>query len=111
LDAVSTAYGLDWFEYVGPILDDDSREFCIERVGGVYHRREIELWGQGFNTGLQFPQGGEWPGMNRATNENSIFALRGGYNCNHNFVPVTVDAVPALKMQEAKDKGWVSLES
>jgi len=108
LDSVSTAYGLDWFSYSGPILDDDSREFCIERVNNIYHRKEIELWGDGVNTGLQYPQGGEWPGMNRATNERSIFSLRGGYNCNHNFIPVSIDAVPESKIKEARDNGWLS---
>lgn len=106
LDAVSTANGLDWFRYVGAILDDDSREFCIERVGKTFHRREIELWGEGVNTGLKYPEAGMWPGMNRATTAKSIFALRGGYNCAHNFIPVSIDAVPEDKLQEAKDKGW-----
>ena len=99
LDAVSTAYGLDWFEYVGPILDDDSREFCIERVNNIYHREEIRSWANL-----------DWDGRNRATDADNIFALRGGYNCNHNFVPVTVDAVPDEKMQEAIRNGWVSLQ-
>jgi hypothetical protein len=97
LDAVSTAYGLDWFAYVGPILDDDSREFCIERVNQVYHREEIRSW-----AAL------DWDGKNRATDADSIFALRGGYNCNHNFVPVSVYSVPEEKMKEAIENGWVS---
>lgn len=66
---------VEYFEYSGGTLKD-SREFCLQRVGNVYTKDEIEKWASK-----------EWQGKNPATTEATIFAYRGGYNCIHSFIP------------------------
>jgi hypothetical protein len=44
--------------------------------------------------------------MNRATDESTIFAYRGGYNCQHSILPVSEAAVPTATLKEAIAKGF-----
>lgn len=74
--------GLDWYRYSGG-LTDNSRDFCIERSGKFYHRKEIEKWARQ-----------RWKGKAAGTTESSIFVLLGGYNCTHSLIPVSEFVVP-----------------
>lgn len=71
----------DWWLYAGGTVKD-SRQFCIERHGHYYHRLEVESW-----VGLT------WQGK-APVNEGTIFALLGGYNCQHIAMPVSIGIVP-----------------
>ena len=71
----------DWWLYAGGTVKD-SRVFCIERHGHYYHRLEVESW-----VGLT------WQGK-APVNEGTIFALLGGYNCQHIAMPVSIGIVP-----------------
>lgn len=62
--------GLDHFLYCGNIMNT-SRPFCIERVGRVYSREEINNW--------TF----RWKGK-----AGPAMTHRGGYNCRHHWQPV-----------------------
>lgn len=86
--AVTNDLGLVWYRYVGGIIDT-TRDFCRERNGGYFHKLEIESWASL-----------DWAGKNRLTTESSIFTLLGGYNCNHQAIPVHELAVP----QEDRDR-------
>lgn len=83
--------GIDWFNWSGDIIAS-SRCFCIERHGKYYHRNEIMAWGRGENVG---DCGYPWDGMNRDTNENTIFNYAGGYGpCLHSIMGVSIFDVP-----------------
>ena len=71
----------DWWLYAGGTVKD-SRVFCIERHGHYFHRLEIESW-------VNLTWQGKAP-----VNEGTIFALLGGYNCQHIAMPVTIELVP-----------------
>jgi len=71
----------DWWLYAGGTVKD-SRQFCIERHGHYYHTKEIESW-------VNLTWQGKAP-----VNEGTIFALLGGYNCQHIAMPVTIELVP-----------------
>lgn len=62
----------------------DSRCWCLARKGNVYTTEEIKSWGRGENNGSC---GNDWQGKNPATDENTIFAYRGGFNCIDSFIP------------------------
>lgn len=66
---------VDIWEYSGGTVKD-TREFCLQRHGNVYSKEEIMSWASK-----------DWQGKNPATDENTIFAYRGGYNCLHSFIP------------------------
>ena len=89
-EAVTGDLKLDYYLYSGGLTgkpkgkkSGGSREFCIERVGKYYHRKEIESW-----AALT------WQGKNPMTTESSIFTFAGGYNCRHSLIPVHKSIVP-----------------
>lgn len=62
-----------YFRYEGGLVAT-SREFCMEHQGNVYTEDEIyNIWA-----------GGSWAGQIQG----DPFIVRGGYNCNHFWVPV-----------------------
>jgi hypothetical protein len=79
---VSSDLGLEWY-YYGSGLTKDSRDFCIDRTDQYWHQKEIESWASL-----------SWAGKNPATTESSIFVYAGGWNCRHQFIPVSKAAVP-----------------
>lgn len=81
--------GIQWFRYTGGLIDD-SRPFCVERNGKIYHRSQIEDWAD-----LE-----EWSGRMPNTDRETIFTKRGGYRCNHVLTIVTESSVP----QELRDQ-------
>ena len=100
---INNSLGLDWYVYRGGELPT-TRCFCDERNGKYYHRKEIELWGQGLQVGsCDYP----WQGMRKGTNSETIFTFVGGYNCRHILVPVMEERVPPADIEKAKQKGYI----
>lgn len=77
LSAVSADLGLSHYFYQGTVVDD-SRSFCAARAGKYFTEAEVKGW-----AGL------EWAGKAKGTNPQTIFLLRGGYNCRHVLIPVS----------------------
>ncbi len=86
--AVTADLGLQYFLYSGGIMDT-TRDFCEERSGNYYHKKEIEAWADL-----------EWKGKKKGTTESSIFHFAGGWNCGHQIIPVSDLIVP----QDVKDR-------
>lgn len=102
---VSDELGLDWFLYTGGLIKT-TRCFCKERNGKFYHRKEIEGWGMG--KGIGACRSGElWAGSMRGTNSETIFIMRGGYNCQHNFGAVSESVVPQVDIERAQNLGFI----
>lgn len=87
-ESVTADLGLDWYSYSGGKVEK-TREFCLERVGQFFHRKEVEAWAAE-----------DWKGKIPGTTESSIFVLLGGYNCNHSLIPVSSLIVPQEKLKE-----------
>lgn len=78
---ISIDLGLDWYFYSGSLIED-SRSYCVERAGKYFHKKEVQ----------DVPSA--WSGMIPGTDSSSIFVWRGGYNCRHMYLAVTIDVVP-----------------
>jgi hypothetical protein len=105
-EIIAADLGLEWYRYTGGLMDT-TRCFCQERNGKWYHKKEVESWGNKENLG-NCNTGKGWAGMNRATDSTTIFAYRGGYNCQHSILPVSEAAVPKEVLKEAIAKGFYS---
>lgn len=81
-ESITADLKLDWYSYSGGKIDT-TREFCAERTGKFFHRKEIESWASQ-----------SWKGKIPGTTESSIFVLLGGYNCSHSLIPVSEVIVP-----------------
>lgn len=86
-----------FFQYTGGTIDD-SRDFCIQRDGNVYHRNEIEEWATL-----------SWDGKHRETTSGSIFVLLGGYQCKHTLMPIPLSQVPTDVLQRNLSNGNITL--
>lgn len=106
-NVISNDLGLEFFRYQGGEVED-TREFCEERKGKYFHKKEIEGWGKGDKCcGLSWPDSqGKWQGRNTATNGATIFTFAGGYNCKHSIVPVSVKSVPKNVVERAIEAGY-----
>jgi len=100
-----------FYEYSGGEVEG-TRYFCCVRNGNIYHKKEIEewgnsesLWNKGKETGCADKNGG---GRNPNTNSATIFSYLGGYNCNHVLIPVATKYVPSADIARAKAKGYLS---
>jgi hypothetical protein len=108
--AVSDLFNIQWYRYVGGLVPD-SRCFCEERNNKYFHINEILSWGRMENLG-DCNTGNGWAGMIAGTNESNIRTNKGGWNCNHDFIPVSISAVPMDVIQEAIQKwGFVPSEA
>lgn len=94
-EAMTSDLKLDWYSYNGGLMDK-SRQFCIERAGNFYHRKEIESWAKM-----------NWQGKYRGTTSSSIFIYCGGYSCGHSLIPVSDIIVTKKDIQRAKEKGYI----
>lgn len=81
--AVGEQLGIEWYRYSGGTISD-TREFCKDRHGKYFHKKEIEKWGD-----IK-----QWQGRRDGTNDSTIFAYAGGYNCKHSILPVSIEVVP-----------------
>lgn len=99
-ESVTADLGLEFYFYSGGLIgkgkgSGGSRDFCIERVGNYYHRKEIESWASL-----------KWQGKNTLTTKSSIFTLLGGYNCRHSVIPVSESIVPKNVIERAIAEGY-----
>jgi hypothetical protein len=92
-NVISDRLGAQWFFYQGGEMAD-SRDFCIERHGKYFHKKEIEAMAAK-----------DWQGKMKGTNERTIFVMAGGYNCEHSFLPVSEFAVPKDVIQRNIENG------
>lgn len=93
-EAISTSSGLEFVAYVGGLVKD-SREFCIERAGQYYHKKEVEEWASL-----------DWQGKRTGTTASTIFVYAAGYNCRHIIVYVSEAVVPSSVIERAKQLGY-----
>jgi hypothetical protein len=98
--AISSDLKMDWYMYVGAIIDT-SRDFCKALVKKKYfHRSEIPQIINGNFTEFKQIKGKinektELPeGMIAGTNSANFFVYAGGYQCNHQIHPVSDLVVP-----------------
>jgi hypothetical protein len=92
--AVSSDLGLEFYQYVGGIIDT-TRAFCKERAGHFFHHKEIEEWAND-----------EWSGKRSDTTKSSIFLYAGGHGCLHQIIPVSIVVVPQEVIDRARQKKY-----
>lgn len=102
-EAVTTDLQLEFYLYAGGLTSPGkgsggSRDFCKERTGQYFHRKEIESW-----AALS------WQGKNPATTKSSIYILLGGFNCRHSLIPVSTKIVPPEDIERAITEGYYKL--
>ena len=105
---IESQYSFDFYRYSGSLVSD-SRCFCQERQGKYYHKREIESWGALQNLGKCRTSNG-WQGRRKGTTPATIFTYAGGYNCDHVFAAVPIEAVPPSAIQRARGLGYLPPE-
>lgn len=95
---VTDDLGLKWFRYVGS-LRATSREFCVALVHKQWvHTDEIPKIIRGNIDGKTV----SLSGLKENTTADNFQSLRGGWNCNHQLIPVLPTAVPT-EIREAHD--------
>jgi hypothetical protein len=106
--AVNDELGIEYFQYLGGEIPT-TRPFCQHREGEIFHRKEIESWGDGKNSGgINDIRNGTWDGRIDGTDSRSIFTFVGGWNCRHYLVPVINQKVPATVQARAKAEGFAT---
>lgn len=97
---VTADLNLEWFEYLGALVET-SRPFCIELVSKYYiHKSELNKIAHGNIDGKKVSLAGLFPG----TNGENIINRCGGYNCNHQLIPVPSVVIPTeLRRKFEKD--------
>jgi hypothetical protein len=104
--AVNEELGIEYFQYLGGEIPT-TRPFCEHREGAIFHRKEIEAWGDGKNSaGINDIRNGTWDGRIDGTDSKSIFTFVGGWNCRHFLVPVISQRVPASVKARAEAEGY-----
>ncbi len=93
-ESISNKSGLEFIIYLGSPVKD-SRDFCLERKGNYYHKREVELWAHE-----------DWQGKRPDTTESTIFIYAGGYRCLDQIIYVSEFVVPAEVIERAKELGY-----
>lgn len=93
-ESIATKSGLQFAIYSGGVIRD-SRDFCRQRTGNFYHKKEIESWAKL-----------EWAGKRAGTTASTIFIYAGGYNCSHSIIYVSEAVVPKSVIEAAKKKGY-----
>lgn len=102
---VANEVGAEFFLFQGrPIAT--TREWCREREGKYWHRKEIEEWGR------EAAAGNGWSGMVEGTNEKTIFIHLGGWYrdrpaCRHVLLPIDIDDVPKKDLDRMRAKGYI----
>lgn len=106
----SEKHGIEFYKYSGGKIKT-TRYFCCVRDNKVFHRKEIESWGDNPNL-WNNPKNGECEnakGGGRMDNTNSatIFSLLGGHECRHVLIPKATQYVSAEDIARAKSKGYI----
>jgi hypothetical protein len=105
--AIYEYLNIEWFRYVGGEIPT-TREFCRNREGGIFHKKEIEMWGEGKNSaGIDDIEDGTWSGRIDGTNEKTIFVNKGGWECRHEFVPINKEQIPDEIIQRVRNEGFI----
>lgn len=107
MKTVSEDLGFEWYEYFGGQLED-SRCFCVKRVGNIYHRNEIEYWGETPSLWDKMVGCDHGGGRVLETNKSTIWVYRGGYNCKHQLAPIATSSVPKSAITSATKAGFIS---
>jgi hypothetical protein len=109
---VSDDLGLEWFKYVGS-NKETTRPFCKALTNAkqtcmpFIHRSQLPEIVEGQICGEQVPiydKTGLPHGMIPGTNAVNFPINRGGYNCNHQLVPVSAALVPKALRDEFKGR-------
>jgi hypothetical protein len=109
---VSDDLGLEWFKYVGS-NKETTRPFCKALTDAkqtcmpFIHRSQLPEIVEGQICGEQVPiydKTGLPHGMIPGTNAVNFPINRGGYNCNHQLVPVSAALVPKALREEFKGR-------
>lgn len=79
---IADTYQLNSFIYSGDIIKA-TREFCLERVNGVFTRDDLDAWSEQ-----------DWAGKNWDV---PVEISLGGYNCRHNLMWIPDEAVDYFK--------------
>lgn len=101
-DIVTNDLGLEWFQYVGALIET-SRPFCVALHKKRYiNRSEIPAIIEGDFPEFKEADGtlnknGQPQGMIPNTNPENFKVYRGGFNCGHQLTPVSELAVPKDK--------------
>ncbi len=104
---VAEKLDIQFFRYAGGEIST-TRPFCQHRENEVFHKREIEAWGNGQNSGgLDDIKGGTWAGEIDGTDSKSIFTFLGGWNCRHVLIPLELKRVPPEVIARAKAEGYM----
>lgn len=85
MTAISEDLGLEHYLYRGTKITD-TRSYCMARAGKVFTNEEIEK-----SASL------EWSGKRKGTNSKNILIFAGGYNCRHDYIPISVEIYNTLK--------------
>lgn len=102
---VQEQYDFSFYKWAGGTVED-TRCFCQKRSNRIWHRKEIEAWGDKKDLG-ECKSGDGWQGMRKGTNSSTIFSYRGGYSCQHIIVAVPDEAVPPSAYKRADKKGFL----
>lgn len=94
---VADSLGIEFYAFTGGI-QSNTRKFCADRVGKVFHKNEIAAWAEL-----------DWAGKNKNTNSKTIFSLLGGYKCEHSLTPVGLQDVPTNVLQRNIANGNIKL--
>ena len=107
--AVNEQIGVEYYQYLGGEIAT-TRPFCQHREGKIFHRKEIEAWGNGENSaGINDIRNGTWDGRIDGTDSRTIFTFLGGWGpCRHYLVPVIVNRVPASVKARAEAEGYTT---
>lgn len=102
-EVISDDIGIKYYRYAGGSIKD-TRCFCLERVGNVYHIDEIRSWGDQPNLWTNCAgNGGKTGGRAHGTNSSNIIQVLGGYNCIHSLVVVSESNVPQSVLDRTKN--------
>jgi len=95
--SVANDLGLEFYTYQG-LIQTNSRDYCKRRVseGRWFHIKEIK------KTASEV-----WAGKMKSTTPSTILVNRGGFNCLHQYIPVSTSGVPRRVIQRVRSKGLI----
>lgn len=89
INAISEDLNVEYYIYAG-IIVQDSRPFCKARTGRAFTRGQVESWASL----------GKWEGRMPNTNKTTIFSYCGGYNCQHELYPISLEQYQDFKKKK-----------
>jgi len=102
---VSEDLGLEWYMYVGSNIET-TRQFCQLMTHKKWvHKSELPIILRGSIDGTKYKVSkttGLWYGAVPGTNAGNFYLYRGGYNCGHQYLPVSAVVVPLAVKNKLK---------